>query len=112
MPSADSGTVVFASPGRVEGLSETTEVGAATDGVLKTIYVKEHQSVKKGTLLAEIACDDVTAMLQIASAEADGARQGRTRLLRGARDEEKRIAAKKTAAAHATFSEAKSRLER
>src|SRR5437667_4759240 len=43
--------VVFASPGRVEGLSETTEVGAATDGVLKAIYVKEDQFVKKGTLI-------------------------------------------------------------
>jgi multidrug resistance efflux pump len=110
--SVDASEVLFASPGRVEGLSETTEVGAATDGVLKAIYVKEHQFVKKGTLLAEIACDDVASMLQIASAEADGARQARTRLLRGARDEEKRIAAKKTASAQATFAEAKSRLER
>lgn len=104
--------VVFASPGRVEGLSETTEVGAATDGVLKAIYVKEDQFVKKGTLLAEIACEDVASTLQIASAEADGARQARTRLLRGARDEEKRIAIKKTASAQATFTEARSRLER
>src|SRR6195256_226476 len=106
-----SAAVVFASPGRVEGASETTQVGAAADGVLKSVYVKEGQFVKRGTLLGEIACDDLQASLQTAMAEADGARQTRTRLLRGARDEEKKIATEKTAAARATFEEAKSRME-
>jgi HlyD family secretion protein len=104
-------SVVFASPGRVEGASETTQVGAAADGILKAVYVKEGQFVKRGTLLGEIGCDDLQASLQTAIAEADGARQARTRILRGARDEEKRIASEKTAAARATFEEAKSRSE-
>ncbi len=103
-------TVAFASPGRVEGASETTQVGAAADGVLKAVYVKEDQFVKRGTLLGEIACDELRATLQTAIAEADVARQTRTRILRGARDEEKKIATEKTAAARATFEEAKSRL--
>ncbi|HXJ12143.1 MAG TPA: HlyD family efflux transporter periplasmic adaptor subunit [Candidatus Limnocylindrales bacterium] len=103
--------VVFASPGRVEGASETTQVGAAADGILKAVYVKEGQYVKRGTLLGEIGCDDLQANLQTATAEADSARQARTRILRGARDEEKKIASEKTAAARATFEEAKSRLE-
>jgi len=103
-------TVAFASPGRVEGASETTQVGAAADGVLKAVYVKEDQFVKRGTLLGEIACDELQAILQTAIAEADVARQTRTRILRGARDEEKKIASQKTAAARATFEEAKSRL--
>jgi HlyD family secretion protein len=104
-------TVAFASPGRVEGASETTQLGAAADGVLKAVFVKEGQFVKRGTLLGEIGCDDLQAILQTAMAEADGARQARTRILRGARDEEKKIAMEKTAAARATFEEAKSRLE-
>src|SRR3981081_3617905 len=104
-------TIAFASPGRVEGASETTQVGAAADGILKAVYVKEDQFVKRGTLLGEIACDDLQASLQTAVGEADGARQTRTRLLRGARDEEKKIATEKTAAARATFEEAKSRME-
>jgi len=104
-------TVAFASPGRVEGASETTQLGAAADGILKAVYVKEDQFVKRGTLLGEIACDDLQASLQTAIAEADGARQSRIRILRGARDEEKKIASEKTAAARATFEEAKSRLE-
>src|SRR6267378_2733536 len=104
-------TVAFASPGRVEGASETTQVGAAADGILKAVYVKEGQFVKRGTLLGEIACDELQASLQTAVAEADSARQTRTRILRGARDEEKKVAIEKTAAARATFDEAKSRLE-
>src|SRR4029077_2354368 len=87
--SSDGGnaTVAFASPGRVEGASETTQVGAAADGILKAVYVKEDQIVRRGTMLREIAFDDLQASLQTAMAEADGARQMRTRLLRGARDE-------------------------
>jgi HlyD family secretion protein len=103
--------IIFASPGRVEGASETTQVGAAADGILKAVYVKEGQFVKKGTLLGEIACDELQASLQTALAEADGARQARARLMRGARDEERKIASDKTAAARATYEEAKSHLE-
>jgi multidrug resistance efflux pump len=105
-----SAAVVFASPGRVEGASETTQVGAAADGVLKSVNVEEGQFVKQGTVLGEIACDDLQPALQTALAEADSARQSRARLLRGARDEEKKIASEKTAGARATFREAKTRL--
>jgi multidrug resistance efflux pump len=110
-PSNNVADVVFASPGRVEGLSDTTQVGAAADGILKAIYVQENQFIPKGTLMGEIACDDLDAMLQTALAEAEVTRQARVRLLRGARTEEKRIASKKTAAAHATLAEATSRLK-
>jgi HlyD family secretion protein len=103
---------VFAAPGRVEGLSETIDVAAAADGVVKAIYVTENQPVKKGTLLGEIACDDLQAALQASLAEAEAARQARVRLLRGARVEEKQVAAQKTAAARATLAEAKAQLER
>src|SRR6202047_1142265 len=109
VPADSTGSVVFASPGRVEGASETTQVGAAADGVLKAVYVKEGQFVKRGTLLGEIACDDLQPALQTAMAEADSARQTRARLLRGAREEEKKIANEKTAAARAPFAGAKTR---
>jgi len=110
-PADINGGVVFASSGRVEGASETSQVGAAADGILKSVYVKEGQFVKRGALLGEIACDDLQPALQTAMAEADAARQGRARLLRGAREEEKKIASEKTAAARATYEEAKSRLD-
>jgi HlyD family secretion protein len=110
-PADPVGSIVFASPGRVEGASETSQVGAAADGILKAVYVKEGQEVKRGALLGEIACDDLQPALQTAMAEAEAARQSRARLLRGARDEEKKIAREKTAAARATYEEAKSRLD-
>ena len=104
--------VLFAAPGRVEGLSDTIDVGAAADGVVKAVYVTENQAVKNGTLLGEIACDDLNAALQAVLAEADAARQARVRLLRGARYEERQVAVNKTAAAHATLIEAKAQLDR
>jgi HlyD family secretion protein len=110
-PADNNGAIVFASPGRVEGASETSQVGAAADGILKAVFVKEGDFVKRGTLLGQIACDDLQPALQTAMAEADAARQARARLLRGARDEEKKIAGEKTAAARATYAEAKSRLD-
>src|SRR5438874_7493297 len=102
-------SVIFAAPGRVEGASETIQVAAAADGILKRVYAEEGQSIKRGTLLAEIACDDLRSGLQSAMAEADGVQQARTRLLRGTRDEERQVAGEKTAAARAVSDQAKSR---
>jgi HlyD family secretion protein len=104
--------VVFASLGRIEGLSETTMVGAAADGILKAVYVQEDEFVTKGTPLGEIACDDLKPLLQSANADAEAARQDKARLLRGTRTEERRVANKKSAAARATFEEANSNLHR
>lgn len=110
--SSNAPQVLFASRGRIEGLSDTIEVEAAADGVLKSVNVAEDQLVQKGTLLGEIACDDLNAALNASLAQADAARQARVRLLRGARIEEKRVALKKTAAAYATMLEAKAQLHR
>jgi HlyD family secretion protein len=110
-----TGPVAIRSDGcrrRVEGLSDTTQVGAAVDGVLKTIYVSEGQAVTKGALLGEIACDDLNDGLTGAMADAGAARQGRIRLLRGTGDEERKVASRKTAAAHATLEQAKANLKR
>jgi multidrug resistance efflux pump len=104
--------VAFASLGRIEGLSDTTQVGAAADGILKAVYVKEGEFVKRGTRLGDISCDDLKAALDTALADAEAARQSRIRLLRGAREEEKRVASRKTAAAQATYDEAKASLDR
>ncbi len=110
--SGGAADVIFAAPGKVEGLSDTIDLGAAADGVVKAVYVTEDQFVKKGTLLAEIACEDLEAALQAYVAETDAARQARLRLLRGARDEERQVAAQKTASARATLVEAKAQLQR
>lgn len=104
--------VLFAASGRIEGLSDTIDVAAASDGVLKAVYVTEGQFVAKNTLLGEIGCDDLKAALESSLAEADVSRQARVRLLRGARTEERQVAAQKTAAARATLAEAKAQINR
>jgi len=74
--------------------------------------VKEGQFVKTRHLLGEIACDDLQPALQTATAEADGARQARARLVAPARVTKKRESqVEKTAAARATFAEAKSHMD-
>lgn len=108
----DTQEVLFAASGRIEGLSDTIDVAAATDGVLKAVYVTEGQFVAKDTVLGEIGCDDLKAALESSAAEADASRQARTRLLRGARPEERQVAAQKTAAARATLAEASAQIKR
>lgn len=86
------GQVVLACPGRVEGISEVVNLGAEMDGVLKEVRVQEGQKVKAGETLALIDCGDWAAELQAARAAAESARQSRVRLVRGSRDEERRLA--------------------
>ena len=104
--------VLLASPGRVEGSSETIDVGAGADGVLKSVYVSEGQSVTRGTRLAEIGCDDVRAELGSAQWQLESARQTRVRVLRGSREEERRSAEERTRAAAAVLEQAEAQWQR
>ena len=104
--------VVLASPGRIEGRTETVPVGAGADGVVKQVFVSEGQDVQRGQKLAEIDCPDLQASLQAANAEAESARQTKERILRGSRDEERLAAEQRTAAATAVLEESASRLKR
>jgi HlyD family secretion protein len=104
--------VALASPGRLEGRSETIQVGAATDGVVRALYVREGQTVHRGEILAEIGCDDLKAARLAATAELESIRQSRARLLRGSRLEEREVAAQKTMAARAVLEQASSQFAR
>ena len=104
--------VAVASPGRIEGLSELVSVGAAIDGVVQKIYVKEGQLVKQGDVLAEIECNDLRAALRVAQSEAESLTQARARLLHGSRVEERQAASQKTAAARAVLDQASAQLAR
>jgi len=95
--------VLLASPGRVEGRGDTISVGAAADGIVEAVLVTDGQKVTKGTVLALIGCDDIKAEMDQANAETESAQQARIRLLRGSREEERRAAAQKTAAAQAVL---------
>ncbi len=104
--------VVLASPGRIEGLSDMVGVGAAIDGVIQTIHVKEGQQVQQGAVLAELECHDLESAQQVAKSELESLQQARVRLLRGSRDEERQAAAQKSAAAKAVVEQAAVQLDR
>src|SRR5580693_3827015 len=104
--------VVLASPGRIEGLSDLVGVGAAIDGVIQTIHVKEGQQVQLGDVLAELECKDLQSALRVANSELESLQQTRVRLLRGSRDEERQAAAQKSAAARAVVDQAAVQLNR
>jgi HlyD family secretion protein len=93
--------VILAAPARIEGASESINVGAAVDGVLAAVLVREGQQVKAGQTLALTACQDEQARLGTARAAIEIAKQKRERLLRGSRDEERRIAREQWLAAEA-----------
>jgi HlyD family secretion protein len=109
---APASGVVLAAPGRVEGQSEVIEVGASADGVLTDVRVREGQEVAAGDVLAMVDCGDVEAERQAALALGESARQSRERLLRGSRDEERRIAANETTSAEAVVKQAQSHYQR
>ncbi|MDX2033095.1 MAG: HlyD family efflux transporter periplasmic adaptor subunit [Blastocatellia bacterium] len=100
---ASAGEFVLACPGRMEGLSEAIDIGAGIEGVLAEVRVQEGQTVAAGDVVALIACDDLKAELQSADRIAEAMRQARQRLLRGSREEERRIAAAEVEAARAMF---------
>jgi len=109
---ADADSVVVACPGRVEGRTETIEVGAATDGVVQSVHVREGETVEQGTVLAEIGCSDLGSALSVAQAEAESVKQAREHLLRGSRPEEREAAAQKTEAARAVVEHTSAELDR
>ncbi len=101
-----------AAPGRVEGASEVVEVGAAADGVVGEVLVREGQRVAAGDVLARLVCHDLEARVQSTRAAAEAARQALHRVLRGHRKEERAAAAAATAAADAVLAQARQHNER
>lgn len=107
-----SPAIALASPGRIEARSDVVNVGAAIDGVVRTIHVQEGQTVKRGDVLADLACDDLQSALQVAMSNRDSSREARVRLERGSRPEERQAATQKTAAAKAVLDQAAAQLAR
>jgi HlyD family secretion protein len=111
-PGPVENAVLLASPGRIEGRSDLVEVGAALDGIIQSIAVKEGQRVAPGDVLAELDCRELQSALPVARAEAESFRQVRDRLLLGSRKEERQAAAQRTAAAKAVLAQASRQMER
>jgi ABC exporter DevB family membrane fusion protein len=103
---------LLASPGRIEGATEVISVGAGVDGVIAELRVKEGQRVKAGEVVALIDRADLHSELARAQAMAESARQSRTRLVRGSRNEEREEAEAETRAARAVLEQARNEYQR
>ena len=104
--------VALASTGRVEGASDTIDVGAGLDGVIAELRVREGDDVQAGDVLAVIDRRELVGELRAARAAADVSRQARIRLLRGSRLEDRERAEAEVAAAAAVLAEATSQQQR
>jgi HlyD family secretion protein len=107
-----SADVAVASTARVEGASETVDIGAGVDGVVAELRVREGDVVRKGDVLAVIDRRELHAELRLAAAAADAARQARTRIMRGSRVEEREQAEADVAAAEAVVRQTESQQRR
>jgi HlyD family secretion protein len=108
----ETGNVVLACTGRIEGNSEAISVGAGIDGVIARIHVKEGEQVAAGEVIAVIERDELTAELEEARAAVVRAGALRERLLTGSRREERERAEAQTEAIGAVIRQKKSRYER
>jgi HlyD family secretion protein len=104
--------IALASPGRIEARSDLVNVGAGIDGVVRSIHVQEGQTVQRGDVLADLACEDLQSALQVAKSNRDSLMDTRLRLQRGSRPEEREAAAQKTVAARAVLDQAATQLAR
>ena len=104
--------VALASTARVEGASDTIEVGAGLDGVVAELRVREGDRVAAGDVLAVIDRRELAGELRAAHAAAEAARQSRVRILRGSRAEDRDRADAEVSAAAAVHAEAASQQAR
>jgi HlyD family secretion protein len=111
-PAGTPGEVVFASNGRVEGASETVDIGAGIDGVIAELRVHEGDQVNAGDVLAVIDRRELKAELSAARAALEAARQSRTRILRGSRIEDRERADAEVTAAQAVVTQAQAQYRR
>jgi HlyD family secretion protein len=103
---------VLACSGRIEGSSETTEIGAGIDGVVDKLLVSEGRTVQAGTPLLRLSCADLEATRRQVSADLESAREQRMRIYRGARDEERKAATQRRIVAEAVLKESELRFQR
>src|SRR4051812_2535308 len=111
-PAVSHDDVIFAAQGRIEGLNEAIQIGAAASGLLDTMPYQEGDVVEKGRVIAHIDCRPLESERRISLAELDAAAASHQRLLRGSRTEERLEAEANTAAAEAALERAKQHYDR
>src|SRR5215831_8765492 len=103
---------LVAGPGRVEPQSEDIKLAAEISGKLKSVFVEEGDSVKRGQMLAELVNGDYQAQVAAAEADVNHRKAELRKVLNGARREERNQALSSVAEARAVMNNAESEMHR
>jgi HlyD family secretion protein len=107
-----AGDTVVAAAGRVEGASETVEIGAEVSGRIVEMLVDEGADVAAGQVLARLDALDYRARVRSGEARVAVARAEFDRLVNGARPEDRREAEAQRAHAQAAADQADNEVSR
>ena len=105
-PSQPHAAALVAGPGRVEPISEEIEVGAELAGRLAAVLVDEGAAVTRNQVLARLDSDDEAARVRSAEASLEVSRAELSRVVNGARSEERREVRAAVRQAEAEFEQA------
>jgi ABC exporter DevB family membrane fusion protein len=103
---------IVAGAGRVEPSSEDIKLGAELSGKLKSVFVEEGDTVKRGQLLAELVNSDYQAQVESAQAEVAQKEAELRKVINGARREERREALSSVHEAEAVMNHARAEMLR
>ncbi|MGC9947496.1 MAG: efflux RND transporter periplasmic adaptor subunit [Bryobacteraceae bacterium] len=103
---------LLACPGRVEARADPLDLGAAANGVLVSLPVRQNDRVHAGQILARIDCSDVAAEVTQYESERDVAVRTRARMVAGGRPEDRAAADARVQAAEAALRERRAWYER
>jgi ABC exporter DevB family membrane fusion protein len=110
--SAQSLDGLIAAPGRVEAVSEEIRVSSELSGRLKSVNVEEGDRVRKGQVLAQIENEDYLARVSSAEATLAQRQAELTRIINGARTQERRASEAGVQAAEAILENSRREAER
>lgn len=91
-PTSSEEALRLAAPGRVEPRGERRVLGARTSGMLTRLHVEENQRVEENQLLAEVDRTELEAELTSAKEAVSLSQAELSRLVNGARSQEKQAA--------------------
>jgi HlyD family secretion protein len=103
---------IVAGAGRVEPSSEDIKLGAELSGKLKTVFVEEGDSIKRGQILAELVNGDYQAQVESARAQIAQKEAELRKVINGARREERHEALSSVHEAEAVMNHARAEMAR
>jgi multidrug resistance efflux pump len=102
----------FAAQGRIEGVSESVDLGFTIGGRVYRVTVEEGQRVSRGQVLAELECLEEHPAAKAAAANLDSVKQAYLRAKRGARTEQRAVAEARKVSSQAELKEAEAEFAR